>query len=211
MNPADITKNNRKTLKIFVVFFACLFLWTSLYFLKDSILNIFKHKVPIDQELNSDVEEVATSPFSDLIQKEDEGIVYTKSQMSNLDTALKFYTKLKSNDENWESILEEGQVLAEVTASQDGDKTYKLVYSKNPSLNLKYTVGDTLNFKPTLANTDSLTLMQGRSVKFAMGSEYTDNFEEDALHIGDKFAFICQEDGCENGVFDWVFVLKNIN
>lgn len=211
MNPADITKNNRKTLKLFVVFLACLFLLTSLYFLKDSILNIFKHKAPVDQELNSDIEEVTTSPFSDLIHKEDEGITYTKSQMNNLDIALKFYTKLKSNDDNWESILEEGQVLAEVIASQDGNKTYKLIYSKNPSLNLKYTVGDTLNFKPTLANADSLTLMQGRSVVFAMDSEYTDNFEESVLHIGDKFAFTCQEDGCENGVFNWVFVLKKIN
>ena len=53
--------------------------------------------------------------------------------------------------------------------------------------------------------------MEGRVVRFVMGGEYTDNFEENVLHVGDKFVFICQEDNCENGVFEWVFVLKKID
>jgi len=125
--------------------------------------------------------------------------------------ALNFYTKLKSSNGDWESALEEGHALAEVVSSQDGTKAYNLVYSKNPSLNLKYNIGDALNFKPTLLNPDSLTVMEGRVVRFVMGGEYTDNFEENVLHVGDKFVFICQEDNCENGVFEWVFVLKKID
>jgi len=189
MNPADVNKNNqngRKALKIFIILFICISIFISLYFLKDNILNFLGVKRPVDYiPTGSDsTEEVSESPFSNFVPKEDETITYTKLQLDNLEMALNFYTKLKSSNGDWESALEEGHALAEVVSSQDGTKAYNLVYSKNPSLNLKYNIGDALNFKPTLLNPDSLTVMEGRVVRFVMGGEYTDNFEENVYMLG---------------------------
>lgn len=203
----DGKRKSNKVLYVLIFLFFIFVLGFFLYLFKDNISNLFsKNNNPTDTP-TTPVGESDESQFSKLVSTNGDVITYTPEAMSNLNSAQFFYTGLKSfSDNDWESILEVNQSLVEVIFSGDSTKSYKLIYSKNPSLD--YEIGENINFRPKVLKSDSLVVMSGSVVNFALDQESVDKFEESVIDTGDRFVFTCQSEDCSDGILDWVFVLK---
>lgn len=211
------SKDNKKNFgRIFSLIFLLIITVLILLSFKFDILNLFNRKKEnITEDKQTDVQEI-TSPFQNLLSSNSNNTganlvassntVYTLEGQKNTKLSQVFYTKMTSYVDDWENILEDNQVLAEVADVGNDVKEYKLIYSKNPSFNHNSVA--TLKFIPKILKPESITVMEGAILKNTFEESHVLNFVENILGVGDKFAFTCQEVNCDGGILDWVFVIK---
>jgi len=158
-------------------------------------------------EVSNVVGESEPSSFADIIKKNPSS-AYTPEVKTSLDLALSFLSRIEQyGDGEWESILADGQVLVEVTGAEDNNsKTYKLILSKDPTLELK--VGEDLDFTPTALKPEILVVSDGPNVNFRFQEEDFYSLEEDILDTGNIMSFICQFESCKDGILNWILVIK---
>lgn len=209
------TGSKNRLLPLFFVFFLtllCIFLMPLRF--KESFLNhIFGNKNDTYNQNTSseDLNKNDKSPFSEFVKQDSSTInlanTFNEVSEKSLDKSLIYDINIRAyGEDSWDKVLDEGDSMVEVFSEDNGIKSYKLIYSKNPSL--KYFPGDKINFRLVITDSKSLVIIDGSNIKNEFEDSDIEGFESDLLEVGDKVAFTCKEDSCIDGLVNWILVIK---
>lgn len=207
------------SLKKYLLLFILLFLFSVVFLIlrnkNYNLLHFFSNirNKNISSELNTVVEKPldVDSPFSNYIFDNEvvnnDGGSYSEKVKESKDIADVVLLRLEIyGNSSWGEVISDGQVVVQVISEDGYKKFYKILYSKNPSL--EYDTGDIFKLNPVLSEPEALVMTEGYSMYFDYSVNDIGSFEDDFLKTGDNVVFTCKSFDCSDGLLNWVLVIR---
>ena len=169
---------------------------------------IFNKKVAKESLVANETSESTqfVSPFEQYVEKEkvptEEVLPVGPNELNNLmKRSMDFLNNNKVNG-GGNIYLQDGEAVVEVVIQEDR-KVYKLLASKNPSINNQ--IGENINFIPEVEQDDLFVQYDGG---IAYAKEVEGYALPGSLNNGDKIVFVCKNAECSDGILLWALVYR---